>query len=318
MANKDWQRNFQQRCEDVGWRVERSGSDHMKVYDGSKLLFTYSGTPGDKRTMMNVLSQAKRAGLLELESDRKLERERDRLERIEVDRLKNGHSETAFTAALAAAVAKTAVTNAVSVETAAAVATSEDLGDVDGVAVVAVAPAKIKTPVMSEAAPIAGGQELLLADDRVVYRCVRDAAMPHKPELTGTCNKTFDRIGGLQTHITFHSRTTLPRTPRQREAIEAAVKTAARKAVTAARAAQTEKIEEVAVTAATTAPAASRPEIASRVTELSLTVDKMLTGMQDVARELVEIRDSLQRLPVADEETLRKAAQFDNLRAMLS
>jgi hypothetical protein len=329
----DWTTNFQRRLEDVGWRVERSKSNQFKVYDRSdRQILVFSATPSDHRSMTNALSQAKKAGLLLLESEVKLRRERDRLARLAADRESNGHKpERAVPPALftpppvpppaesTAATMSTVADDAASVgvkthdEKVKMSVKPENLGDVDGVAIVAVAPAKIQTPIMTAPAPLADAEELLLADDRVLYRCL-------KPTPQGPCHSTFDTANSLRSHITFHSRRVPPTTPAYRAKQERLVRENVKPPAVA-----TSEEREVAAspktTTSPTSPAATSTEVdrlRRRVDVLAGAVAETLGGLKKIQAEVAELQCEVNELPLADEETLRKAAEFDKVKSTFS
>src|SRR5262245_21927468 len=86
----DWPENFRRRCESVGWRVELSASNHYKVYSDERgFLFSFSKTPGDRRALNKAVTDARRHGIEQLETDLKLRVEKERLERLATDREAN-------------------------------------------------------------------------------------------------------------------------------------------------------------------------------------------------------------------------------------
>lgn len=274
----DWQDNFRKRCEAVGWRVERTTSNHFKTYDSEgKLLLTFSGTPGDKRGMMNALSQAKRCGIEMLERNAKLERERDRLQKIEDDR--------------AAADRKIDIIN-----DHADASAQPNLGNVDGVAIVAIAPAMYKSPVMEQAAPLAAGEELLLASGRVVYRCARSASTVRRPDLEGICHRTYLTVESLKSHISYHTR-----------------QWKTREAEVASGAGTTETHEPPSPVAA---HSAEFDALDHALAQLQNGIKRIADQLPGLIIEVGTLRDAVRRLPVADAETVNKAQQFDALRGM--
>lgn len=289
-SNTDWQDNFIKRCESVGWQVDLSTSNHYKVSDANgKFLFTFSKTPGGHRAMYNAVSSAKKCGIEALETQLKLRLERERLQKIEDDRLANE--------AKLAGIKEQFDAQDDEVD-----GDHPNLGYVNGVQIVAIAPAKVKTPVMSEAKPMADAEELMLLDHSVVYRCAKAAATTNHPELEGLCHRTFETVDSLRAHITFHSRKTMPLTPRQRQA-------------------QTKPKEttKVPTKAPKTVEAPSSTDaLAKRVTAALDAVGMLAAAANSMKDELTELQRDLSGLQVADPETVKKAAQFDNLKAMLS
>lgn len=277
----NWQANFEKRCLAVGWQVEMSANSHYKVRDAAgKYLFTYSGTPSDPRSMKNTLAEAKRHGLLELETQAKLAAEKERLERIERDR--------------AAADAQIAASNSRAVANVAR--GTPDLGQVAGVAIVMSGPAMYKSPLMDKAGPIAFGEELLLADDRTVFRCLKPAATNYRPDLEGICHKIYDTVGSLRTHIGYHSRKPAGAEPNGEEG-SSVTKLASKPEVVTQRDKPTAKLAE-------------------RVDELSTAVVDMIENLQDMTLRLSSIQHDIAKLEVADEATIEKARQFDVLQGI--
>lgn len=287
MAIPDWVQNFRSRLEDVGWNVEQTKSNHFKVTDpNGKMLLNFSGTPGDNRAMMNALSQAKRAGLLQLETQVKLRREKERLERIQEDR-KAGYVESPkvdFPPPMA-----------------------PNLGVVNGVDIAAIAPAMIKSPLMDKAAPLAGAEELLLVNNQVLYRCAKPAADSRHPEAEGVCHRVFPSAESLRAHITFHNRK-----PKKEEESQPVKDTAT---PTASARPTPRALRKTASSVNGTSPAAT---LSSKVLDLSNTVSKLAAGLQDVVIELSTIKHDLEHLQVADPETIEKAAAFDTIRSVFN
>lgn len=297
-GNNDWSRNFKDRCEDVGWRVDISGGSHFKVFDQfGKLLFTFASTPGDKRGMLNALSQAKRAGIETLESKLKLKRERDRLQKIEDDRKKNNAKmppSVQFTPPTA--TKSTAIP---------AESPTVDLGSIDGVRIAAVAPALIQTPVMPKPAPLSQASEVLLVDGTVLYRCERSAR--YDPNANGTgepgiCGKVFAQVTSLQAHVRFHKRWESETGGDNNVEFIASIN------------------PEETTTVPTKPTAAPSPTtaLAARIESTLESVNLLSQACAAIKADLVKTQEDIAKLQVADEATLQKAAQFDNLKAMLS
>lgn len=297
----NWQANFKVRCEAVGWTVEKSTSNHYKVKDRhGSILFTFPSTPSDKRALLNVIGDAKRAGLEDLEKKNKLRAERDRLQRIEDDRAANA-------AALERADQRSGD----------GAANAENLGDVDGVAIVSIAPAKFKTPIMPKSEPLADAEELLLADERIVYRCAKPAATPRAPELRGSCLRTFDSVGSLKSHISFHTRTKMSVTPRQRAKLEREeaerVKNSATSAV--AEPAGVEPIVEPIVEP--TGNELTVAQLTARLVDAADSVRGLLVSVENLAHDLSLVLNDIPKLHDVDPTIVEKAKRFDALRGML-
>lgn len=283
-GNNDWAKNFKARCEDVGWRVKMSGTSHHKVFDSEgKLLLTFSGTPGDKRGMMNALAQAKRCGLETLEAQVKLARERDRLQKIEDDRVANELKLAGIKEQFEAQSDDSPV--------------NPGLGEVNGIFIVAVAPAMMKTPIMKEPRPLSFASELMLSNHDVVYRCERPAATGTKPDLEGICHRTFESVHSLRVHMSAHKQNPNKHLARSLE-----------------------DTKPMATTEPNVSPNGVSPasKLAARLSAALDTVGLLAQGLDSVKAELTEIQSDLGRIEIADPEVLKKAAQFDNLKAMLS
>ena len=286
-----WQANFIQRCEAVGWSVERTKSNHFKVRDAkSRFLFTFPTTPGDVRSMQNTLSDAKRHGILDLEKQVKLRDERDRLERIQKDREASEAVEAEATLERIEADLKK-IDRSVEHHS----DPDPDLGNVDGVAIVMSGPAMYKTPVMSEPRPLHDAEELLLADDKTVWRCLKSAATKFRPDAEGVCHKVYLSVESLKSHLAYHSRIPAATTDSERE-----------------------KEEEKVPTPAQT-PNGARPEFDAldrSLAQLQAGIKKVADTLPNLIIEVGTLRDAVRKLPVVDQATIDKAAQFDALGAI--
>lgn len=287
-----WQDNFTKRCEAVGWIVKRTQSNHFKVTDAKgNFLFTFPSSPGDVRAMKNTLADAKRLGLLDLEARAKLVAERERLERIERDRA----SVPQFIEPVVAVKPDSATSDSTAMETA-------EYGDVDGVKIVAIAPAMFKTPVMPQAVPLVGGQEIMLSDGRVLFRCLNDAQSSLSGgRLDGTCHRVFDRVKSLHVHVGFHARKRA-----------------------AAAAAELEREDNVAKSTAVIAPKRNVVESTSIDPDLT-SIDDGLVRLQRAIQDLADqasplivdienLRNEISKLPLLDDATREKIQVFESLR----
>lgn len=291
MSN-NWQKDLLKRCEDVGWQVTQ-GTNHMKVADAKgKLLFSVSVTSSDRRAQANAMGVARRAGLEVLETDLKLKKERDRLMRIELDRTANGAGDVNAAASVPTPASLNGSSNVSRTS-----AVDPQLGDVDGVPITVVAPAMYKTPVMREPTPLADGEELLLADGRVVYRCVK--VMSSRARRQGPCHMTFESVTGLSSHMGAHSRSRRPREI----------------------AGDDEPDVANAPIGVASKPVASKP-IAAEYRDDVAAVDRMLAQLQTEIQKIADavpgltleistIRDAVRRIADADADARAKAAQFD-------
>lgn len=307
------------RCEAVGWQVSKTAAGHWKV-DTRKGIFTISSTPGNTRSVMNSLADARRRGLEELEAKLVRNDDRNRLRKIQADREAND----AKLARMTEKVRTFSRTGQVEFREPISADPTVDLGfgHVNGIAIVAIAPALIKTPVMDDAAPLADAEELLLANEAIVYRCRKKGPWGSNDDvLPGQfCNSVFSAARSLQAHISFHARR------------------AARDSMSALSAADQEKerkVEEVVKTASAVevsaaviaAPSPTTDELKRMLTEsltsLVAAIDKIGASSIEARNVLLKLVDQVQALKPEvvvqepDPELVAKAAQFDQLAATL-
>lgn len=292
------------RCQAVGWQVVKTTAGHWRV-DTRKGAFTVASTPSDTRSVKNSLAEARRYGLYDLEAKLVRSTEKDRQKKLEADRAANDAKLTK--------IQETNGSTAVTFTSPIAV-TSEALGFVNGVAIVAIAPAMIKTPVMSKPAPLAHGEELLLADGSVVYRCARYGPYiknraDGEVDMTKLCHQIFNSVIGLRTHIGAHTSRTLKDAAFESErAQENVIKT-------------TTPATEVAKVTATTDQL--KVKLTRGLTSLVQAIDKIGAGSieaRNAALKLVELVQDLKTEVVVQEpdpELVAKARQFDALAATL-
>lgn len=187
------------------------------------------------------------------------------------------------------------------------------LGYVGDVAIVEKAPAMHETPLTrGKRVPLVDGEELLLADGTVVYRCAKPAATAMDPTAQGICHRVFDTVGSLKAHIAYHSRKSVPEAPGARKKREReAVRKIARKRVSQAAKRSPAKAAETAL---------EPTEIVARAAQLLDQFDIFKSELQLLGKsadELVaELRELVRLLPesVADEDTLGKARKYEELR----
>lgn len=299
MGNNDYRRQVEElvrRCEAVGWQVVKTGKNYYKV-DTRRGTFTVPSTPSSQHSVSNTVALAMKHGLEELEEKVKLQREARRQERINADRRAND----ALYDRIANGNGDVASTHVASTITAAA-AEPVFLGRIaDGTPILAVGPALVQTPVMSKPAPLRFGEELLLADERVVYRCtyVDDATLE-------ACHRTFDSAQGLQIHNAWHVRPINQRPNHHKRW----------------RHTRTQEGEkEIVTTTATPTPTtpAERELVLTRIEELSGAIFDVGAKLIDVRNNLIGLADAVKKLPdgAPDPELVAKAAKFDALRATL-
>lgn len=261
------------RCEDVGWQVVKTGKNYFKV-DTRHGIFTMPSTPSSSTSVRNTLNLANKHGLENLERKFAERDERDRLQRIADDRRVNDARLERANGAAEVVAAATAATPPADV-----VVDGSNLGDVDGVRIVAVAPAFVKTPVMPRPAPFDGGEELLLADGRVVYRCAKlgswRVADNGVVDQTKPCHAIFQTAHGLMVHTSNHT------SRRHRDSEEAL-----RKIVNAYN-------DPTETPAATNVPAAAATEFNSKRELLIARIEELSGAIFDIGGRLVDVRNVL-------------------------
>jgi hypothetical protein len=324
-VNSDYRREAEalvKRCEAVGWQVVKTGKNYYKV-DTRHGIFTIPSTPSSANSVRNTTNLANKHGLENLERKLAERDERDRLQRIADDRSANdARLERAAAVNGAAEVATTVIEPAPST-----VDDGPNLGDVDGVRIVAIAPACVQTPVMLRPAPLDGGEELLLADDRVVYRCVRIGSYRVVDngvvDQTKPCHQIFPTAHGLMVHIGRHTL--------QRRRREEAAATVLNKIADAYRKPDADAEAPIPTAESTSVEPsnfdATRELLLARIEELSGTVFDIggklidvrntLIGVVDVIRDLEpevrEVRVEVEVEGKPDPELVAKAAKFDAL-----
>lgn len=305
-ANSDYRRQIEdlvKRCEAVGWQVVKTGKNYYKV-DTRRGIFTMPSTPSSAHSVQNTLALAVRHGLDELEEKLKLQREAQRQARINADRRANDALYDRI-ANGAGDVSSTNAADKIVASTPSSIVLSANLGAIDdGTAIVAVGPAMFQTPVMSKPAVAKTGEELLLADERVVYRCTYV-----DPETSNVCHLTFNTVGGLNVHNAWHVRPMETRPKHFR------------------RYAHTRTNESETVTS-TTSPtptanadtATDRQQVITKLEELAGAIFDAGSKLIDVRNGLIAVADQVKKLPEAtepDPELVAKAAKFDALKGTL-
>lgn len=319
MSNGSWPRKLAARYKAAGWDISISRSGHYKAKDSRGRVLTFPTTPSDRRAEMNALGDARRYGLEDAEQEMRLRAERDRLQRIADDRasvtLPKTENEEGHEVKKEVATAEGSLGYALVIPK-----DGKITDELVQVAIAEIAPAMHSTPVTrGKSVPLKDGEELLLADGRVIYRCAKPAASIMNPTAKGICHRTFFTVPSLKSHITYHSRTTMPTPPRQR-----------RKAERDAEYAEALRLAEhaaVDVIAEQTAQALQAPEssfqsagIVARISRLSTRFAELKDHMDELTANLGETIDQLEQLirelpdHVASDEMLDKVAKYDELR----
>jgi hypothetical protein len=310
-----------QRCKAVGWDVQYRGG-HYRVYTHKGQQLTIPSTPGGgNRSLANAIADAKRSGLEELEAKLTLTAERDRLTRIAEDREQNEKRLKVMTTTNPFEVPQ--ASSSVSVSTS---EPAEDLGEVNGVKVVAEAPIMIKTPIMKEAKPAHNGRELMLADGQILYRCTllgswREDVDPNEP-----CNQIFDNSASLFAHMRFHK---TAEKPRKKKVVDAPLLDVIPVPETLP------SVIDVGAAAPALAPAsasasATKELLLTRIEDLAGTLFELGGKLIDARNGLIAVADGVRKMqtetvtvevpvevPVPaeiDPELLEKARMFDQMR----
>lgn len=286
------------RCEAVGWTVAMSGGNHYRI-DTRRGTFTVASTPGGPQAIRNAYADAKRYGLEDLEAKLVEATEKARQERIAADRAAND-----------AKLAKIRGTvNALNPfappkEPDDSVDTDTNLGYVDGVKIAAVGPVRYRHPrsISGTLSSLDTGEELLLVDDRVVFRCSK--LLPNGD----LCHATFDSALALVGHSN-----------RGRHYIEKENETVAVKPTPAdvAKAAASSNGQVPSATATT------RELLVTTIEELAGSIFEIGGRLIETRNSLIKMADQVKQLKPEvvqvepDPEILAKAAKYDALRGLM-
>ena len=151
------------------------------------------------------------------------------------------------------------------------------IGYVGDVAIVEKAPAMHETPLTcGKRVPLVGGEELLLENGVVVYRCAKPVM---DPDAKGLCHRTFDTVESLRAHIAYHARK-----KREREAA----------------------LDPTGIVARAT----------QLLDQFDIFKDELELLGERADELVAELREVVRRLPesVADEDTLSKARKYEEMR----
>lgn len=295
-----------ERCVAVGWPVVKSGNSHWKV-DTRNGILTIPSTPSSDTSVKNTLAQAKRFGLDVLEARMGLKQEKQRIARIAFDRQQNDAKIDAINSTNGNG--ETRVTSEDSDD----ITRDRGHGHVAGVAIVETAPAMVKTNVMSKPAPLRDAEELLLANDTVVYRCLRTDPYGSllAPSNTGgkPCHLTFPSSYSVRQHIGTHSRLANRMSKKEEEDVKAAV--SAPVAVRATTETHDGTLEQF------------KTELLASVQALLCTIEKIGASSIEARNVLLRLADVTQLLKTEivvqepDPDLVAKAEAFDALSATL-
>jgi hypothetical protein len=184
-SKTSWIQELADRCAAVGWEVTYAAGGHRRIKTHKGKVFQIASSPGDVHSQKNAERAAARHGLEALEEKMTLQREKERLERIEADRA-NGVDWEKEEKKIEEHKERT------------------KYGLINGVVVVEVVQAvggHPRSPAVK--VPIQWGEELLMEDESVIYRCSHPVTLNHKEQ---PCGRQFETTGSLRSHIAWHAR----------------------------------------------------------------------------------------------------------------
>lgn len=185
-SKADWVEDLVKRCAAVGWEVTYAAGGHRRIKTHKGKVFQLASSPGDVHSRKNAERAAARHGLEVLEEKMTLQRERDRLERLAKDRA-NGVDWEEEEKKIEEHKERT------------------KYGLVNGVVIVEVVQAVGGHPRNpARKVPIKHGEELLMEDESVIYRCTYPVTLNHEER---PCGRQFEATGSLRSHIAWHART---------------------------------------------------------------------------------------------------------------
>ena len=185
-SKTSWIEDLVKRCAAVGWEVTYAAGGHRRIKTHKGKVFQIASTPGDVHSQKNAERAAARHGLEALEEKMALQREKERLERIEADRA-NGVDWKEEEKKIEEHKERTKHGFAV--------------GGVLIVDVVQAYGGHPRNP--DQMLPIEHGEELLLEDESVIYRCSHPVTLNDKEQ---PCGRQFEATGSLRSHIAWHAR----------------------------------------------------------------------------------------------------------------
>lgn len=290
------------RCEDVGWDVKIGGAGHYRVKTHTGQTFSFASTPSDQRSWLNDLAKVRRYGLDELEQKLKLEREKERLQRLEEDRANGVNWESEE-------------------EKIEEVKNDEPvLGyAVGGIAILERVPARAAHPRSpGKVVDIKWGVELGLEDGNVIFECIYPVTLNNTSR---DCGRQFETANSLRTHISWHTRQVTKNGavdvgPSVEEIIADREPTIVTTKPVAERIERMEEGESIVVKAEITTQEV-HPGIMVRLVELADELDELVDEAAELAESVRvkrgELRKLLVELPqhLADGETKAKARKYD-------
>lgn len=186
-SRKNWPRELADRCNAVGWEARLVNSGHYRAFLPDGRSFGWAASPSDTNGYKAAQREAERFGLADLELQARLQREKERLERIRRDRELNGVPAEDF-APEPTQPKEDAMPKYGFIE-------------VDGVklGIAEVGPAFYSPVRGGESREIPDARELLLVDETIRYQCLKPThSDPGRPDKL--CERTFEKAAGLHIH----------------------------------------------------------------------------------------------------------------------
>lgn len=186
-SRRNWPKELADRCNAVGWEARLVNSGHYRAFLPDGRSFGWAASPSDTNGYKAAQREAERFGLADLELRARLEREKERLERIRRDRELNGVPAEDF-APESTQPKEDAMPKYGFIE-------------VDGVriGIAEVGPAFYSPVRGSGPREIPDARELLLVDETIRYQCLKPThSDPGRPDKL--CERTFEKAAGLHIH----------------------------------------------------------------------------------------------------------------------
>jgi hypothetical protein len=310
-SRKNWPRELADRCNAVGWNARLVPNGHWKADLPDGTTMSWAESPSDTNGYKMAMRKARHKGLDALEQKLKLQREKDRLERIAQDRQLNGVPEHLMQSAKQAPEPK---------KEAKMEPSNPSLGyvEVEGIrlGIAEVAQARYQPSRGGEPRVVEDARELLLVDGSVRFQCLKPTGgfRDGKAEI---CNRTFDNPRGLPTHQSrMHPERdlggVLPVEPRPGPTKEEIL---ADRVPVAIRTEPAPKAEPVP-TAPPTGVMARMEDLGNQVLDLHFEAQRLANHAQTVGAALVQLAQDLPR-ELVDDETRQKAELLDQMRGLL-
>jgi hypothetical protein len=300
-SRKNWPRELADRCNAVGWNARLVPNGHWKADLPDGTTMSWAESPSDTNGYKMAMRKARQKGLDALEQKLKLQREKERLERIQRDRELNGVPESDF--------APNRPTN--EGETQPMDSANSNLGyiEVEGtrLAIAETAPAYMQHWRGGDPRELDDARELLLIDHSVRYQCrkltLSDPGLPDK-----TCDRHFPTPGGVVVHQTrVHQTRPKPKPDPDRDL--GGVFPADTTPVQVTSEPDPAKVEQPGVMA-------RMEDLGNQVLDVHYEAQRLANHAQDVHAALVKLAQDLPA-ELASDEMRQKAEILDQMRGLL-